>query len=188
MALSLSQDRSLISATAPSYQQKPTGILSRKRPNRDISDCSSTSPKPKRLKVEFDSDVEVKYFDEEHGAKSAETIREEVRRALRQREQGNDEQYDYIKNLFKPDSEAEDAPSGTLLQKYLFALASNTSLLKRSCSGLVHAVLDLKWLARDDSFVSLYTRFLGHLASSQGGYTSIIMKMLVRNFAHCEFA
>lgn len=173
-------------ASAMFSASKPQGILSRKRTSNQLSSDDGHHQAPsKRLKVAFDPEVDVKFL-EGHGEKSAALIREEVRHAIRQRDAGDSEQYNYIKSLFDAKDDEDDAVSSATLQKYLLALINNTTLLKRSSSDLVNAVLSTHWLASDEVFVTLYTRFLGHLASSQAGYIPNIMKMLVANFAHSK--
>lgn len=166
--------------------KQPPSSLSRKRANHEINSDDDKYEAPiKRLKVAFDPEVEVRMV-EDVGEKSLALIRAEVGHAIRQREAGEHEEYENLKQIFSISPFDEDAPSTNLLRKYLLGLISNTVLLKRSVSDLVNTVIKFQWLGLEESFVSLYIRFLGNLVSSHPGYISPVLKMLVENFAHSK--
>jgi RNA polymerase I-specific transcription initiation factor RRN3 len=167
---------------------QPQSILSRKRANRDHDDDEESSQAPaKRLKVTFDTDVDIKKLDKP-GEKDIAVIKEEVRKAILQKSTGESEAYEEIKHLFDEKPDSEDAPSTTLLRKYLYALIHNANSLTGRFSDLVNTVLTTQWLAHDEPFASAYIRFLGQLGSSHTAYIPAIMRTLVANFAHLSMS
>ena len=117
-------------------------------------------------------------------ARSLESVRGEVRRAIEAHGRGDSEGYDSIKEIFTPrrgDDDEEREDQGDMKQ-YLLALSSNAALLHRGCSGLVGAVLACEWMGRDEGFVKAYVHFLGSLASAQGMYVGSVLGMLVGYF------
>ncbi|KAJ5385915.1 RNA polymerase I specific transcription initiation factor RRN3 [Penicillium cosmopolitanum] len=123
--------------------------------------------------------------------KSLPVVREEVRKAIhRHVMMGENEAYDEIKEIFTADPKKADDPAYSYelpthadLRNHLMGLLSHISSLDRNCSSLVTAILNSEWLGRDDSYVKLFTRFLGNLAAAQGGYLSLVLKMLVTKLA-----
>lgn len=153
------------------------------------------SSQGKRHRVAFDPHVEVRVM-EDWNEKGLELVREEVRRALEQRQrlsfvartedddEPSEDRYEQIKSLFSKAPDADDVPATSLLRKYLMALTSNVGRLNMSCAGLVHSILESQWVGRDDAFVSVYVRFLGNLLSAQHGYLGVVLKMLVSHFSN----
>lgn len=173
------------SAPMPTTASKPLPrrpTLSGKVRTRDEADMDddidmmSQSP-GKKAKVTFDPDVQVQFTD--NWEKGPELIREELRRAIERHHLGDSAAYDQTIEIFTTEPTAADAPSPLTLKNHILALTSSVSLLDRSCSGLVHAILDTQWLGREDTFVSSYVRFLGNLVSAQGGYVPAVLSMLV---------
>lgn len=115
--------------------------------------------------------------------KAPQLIQEEVRRALEQHALGDASDYDQVKDIYAANSKVEDGPSTSTLRNYTQALLGNVSLLNRSCSSLVHAVLESQWLGRQDNYFILYVRFLANLASAQGVFRADVLRMLVANLA-----
>lgn len=157
---------------------------------RDISRVDGEEEiQSKRLKVAFDPHVEVQFM-EDWNEKGLELVKEEVRQALRRHtgalylgeDVDKSSGYDQIKQLFSKTQGEDEPPSTSTLRKYLIALTGNVSLLNKSCSGLVHAVLDSDWLGRDETYIVVYLRFLGSLVSAHGAYISTVLKMLVEKF------
>ncbi|KAJ5501141.1 RNA polymerase I specific transcription initiation factor RRN3 [Penicillium expansum] len=145
-------------------------------------------PTKKRPRVQFDQDVTI------HGdissEKSLAVIREEVRGAIhRHVTMSESEGYDRIKGMFSADPTKEgddsllayESPTHASLRNHLLGLISHVASLDRSCSGLVHAIINSEWLGRDDSYMKLYTRFLGNLAAAQGTFLGPVLKMLATN-------
>jgi RNA polymerase I-specific transcription initiation factor RRN3 len=135
----------------------------------------------KRRRVTFDPSVNVQVIRDED-EKSLELVGEEVRRAVEKHAAGEKAAYDRLKALFKDDPRSSNAPHTGLLQKYLIALSNNVHLLDYECKGLVHAVIDCSWVARNEDFVQSYRHFLRSLLSIQTGYTSTVLQMLVSSF------
>lgn len=156
--------------------RRPT--LIRKR--NDVEDHRSSSQE-KRLKVSFDSNVEVRVMKDWEEA--PQLAQEEVRRALEQHALGDSSGYNQVKDFYAPKPKAEDQPSTTTLRNYTQALLGNVSSLNRSCSSLVHAVLESQWLGRQDDYFTLYVRFLANLVSAQGVFLVDVLRMLVGNLA-----
>ncbi|KXG54174.1 Armadillo-like helical [Penicillium griseofulvum] len=145
-------------------------------------------PNRKRPRVQFDQDVMV--HDASLSEKSLAVIREEVRGAIhRHVTMSESEGYDRIKGIFSADPKkqgddsllAYESPTHTSLRNYLLGLISHVASLDRSCSGLVHAIINSEWLGRDESYVKLYTRFLGNLAAAHGTFMGPVLKMLATN-------
>lgn len=156
--------------------RRPT--LIRKRD--EIEDEVPSSP-GKRPKVSFDSNVEVRVMGD--WEKAPQLIHEEVHRALEQHALGDNSGYNEVKNVYVAKSKVEDEPSSTTLRNYTQALLANVSSLNKSCSGLVHAILESRWLGRQDDYFTLYVRFLANLVSAQGVFLADVLRMLVGNLA-----
>lgn len=171
----------LSTPTKPSFRRP---ALVRKRDDTDLDVEGDTIPQSpsKRTKVTFDADVEVRVMDQ--WEKAPEVVREEVRRALERHAIGDDAAYDQVKEVYTANPIAEDAPSSRTLRNYTAALLSKVSSLNRSCSGLVHAVLESEWLGRDATYLALFVRFLGSLISAQGMYLGDVIHMLVENLTY----
>ncbi|RYC54350.1 hypothetical protein CHU98_g11858 [Xylaria longipes] len=136
--------------------------------NDDDDDASSMegtqSPMRKRVRVEFDlENIEI----HEIGARSVEEIRKEIRDALDRHAQGEDGEYDLLKQTLQgksvsyDDDEDEDdidpvaiAKQRQELKGYFIALTPFASRLGRSCDGLVRSLLQCQWLGRDDQLGS----------------------------------
>ncbi|KAI9879963.1 MAG: hypothetical protein M1830_006271 [Pleopsidium flavum] len=172
----------MLAPEAKPLLRRPT--LIRKRDNTDMDlDEDAVPPSPsKRSKVTFDTDVEVRIMDE--WEKGPELIRAEVRRAVEKHAHGENTGYDRVKEVFTTEPMAVDAASPTTMRNYLLALLGNVASLNKSCSGLVHAVLESQWLGRDESYVALYVRFLGTLVSAQGGFIGAVLRMLINDFCN----
>lgn len=173
---------SIVAAVQPSE-----GVTSTRLPGslkRASSDEQEQPPSQmtKKRRVEFDPDVEVRIL-EEWSEKGMELVREEVRHAIREQgTNGESATYEQIRQLFKIDPKEDDAPSTTVLRKYIVALAGHVGSLNRKCNSLVHAVLDFPWLVRDESFVIVYIKFQGSLVSAQGAFTRDVLKGIVKTF------
>ncbi|KAI1142975.1 RNA polymerase I-specific transcription initiation factor RRN3 [Hypoxylon sp. FL0543] len=151
---------------------------------------SSQNPR-KRQRVEFDlNNIEI----HEIGVRSVDEIKQEIRKALDRHDQGDDEDYDILKETLSGkqslygDDEDEDADP-TLpakrrqeLKVYLVSLASFSPRLGRSCDGLVKSVLQCQWLGRDDQFAKIYVQFLAALVSAQGARLTQVLSAIVQRF------
>lgn len=161
----------------------PSAGGSLKRRHVDTSsDAETTSASQlKRRRVTFDPDVDVRILSDEND-KSLELVGEEVRRAIEKHAAGEKAAYDGLKGLFREAPTSTGAPLSALLQKYLIALTNSVPLLDHSCKGLVHAIIDCSWIARNEHFVRTYRNFLRSLLSVQSGYMSTVLQMLVGMF------
>lgn len=153
---------------------RPT--LARKRINLEEPSSPTSAKKPK---VSFSSDVEVRVL--ETWEKSPKSIQDEVGRALEKHASGDASSYLEVKDIYSSNKNTESEPSTATLRNYTTALIGNVSLLNKSCSDLVYAILNSPWLARSDEYASLYTRFLANLVSAQGVYLADALRMLVEN-------
>ena len=161
--------------------QKPT--LVRKRNEADMDGDTPSSPS-KKAKVTFSPAVEINIISDSE--KSPELIREEVRWAVTRHARGDDVEYDKLKNIFSRDFIEADIPSPTTIKNTLAALVGVASDLDRSCSALVQMMLNSDWIRRTDDYVTLFRRFLGHLASSKPTWLAPTLRMLVENFLTCN--
>ena len=162
---------------------RPTSSIGKRDSTHlDLADDAIPSSPGKRPKVKFDVDVEVQVMEE--WEKEPEVIREEVRRAVTLHARGDNAGYDRVTEIFTIEPWSEDAPSATTIRNYMLALLGNVASLNKSCSGLVHAVLETQWLGRDVGFLALYIRFLGALSSAQGGFVGTVLRMLVDNLSN----
>lgn len=211
MAMAPTAATSLSSAAvAPSPSTKPLKPLlrratlsgtvrSRDDAGLDIDDdMGSTPPSPsKRARtVTFNPTVDEKVFVSspavsEYG--DMEDVRFDVRRALEEHIGGHSEvAYDQLKELFAPEkkrgsTEEDDTKEKNERRKAsLLALTSCTSMLGKSCSGLIQVLLEMDWVGRDEGFMKVYVKFLGNFASAQGGYVGSVLGMLVDKFVRSE--
>ena len=146
-----------------------------------MDDTTPSSPS-KRARVAFSDEVEINYVEE--WEKAPELIREEVRRAINRHIRNDDEEYDRIRNMFSQEDNSEEVPSPTTMRNYVAALLPHASSLSRSCSGLVRAILASDWAHRGDDYVSLFTRLILNIVSSQGTWLSAAVGMLVEMFTN----
>lgn len=178
--------------------------LPQKSLKRDASHLSSPAPESsqsKKLRVAFDDRVDVRIMDD-WTAKPLDLVKDEVRSALeghlRPAADKDDGAYEQLRMVFisaAPSrshdngavSSYTEAPSTALLKKYLVALSGRVSDLK-ACGKLVHAVLDVNWLGRDDAFVALYVRFLGTLGSAVPGFLRTVLDRIVGHFVEGKLA
>jgi RNA polymerase I-specific transcription initiation factor RRN3 len=157
-------------------------------------DLPSTPSSPsKRARVTFNPTVEEKLLVEWSG-RSVESVKKEVKRALEAHARNDSDDYDALKEVFAPnfeeENEDEDRNShdkNKEMKTYLIALTSCVSILTKNCNGLVKVILACDWMGREEAFVKAYAHFLGNLASAQGAYVELILRMLVGHFYGGEF-
>jgi len=160
---------------------RPSSISRRSTLKRSIDDTSfnvTPSSPTKRLRVKFDTDVDIVSADDEDELDPL-VVNEQVRRAIERHLTYDHESYERIRGLFTTDHEKERAPSTKALRYHIQALEANVTRLRRECGSLVQSVIASEWVGRDDNYVAAFMRFLGSLAVSQGGYVSSIIGMLV---------
>ncbi|KAL1594744.1 DNA independent RNA polymerase I transcription factor [Nothophoma quercina] len=160
----------------------PTVSSSLKRKQRDASpDAENETPAQiKRRRVTFDPDVDIRIVMD--AEKSMELVAEEVRRAVEKHAIGEKGEYDQLRSLFSESPTAPGTVHSALLQKYVIALTDVVPLLDHTCKGLVHAIIDCSWIARNEHFVRSYRGLLRSLLSVQPAYMSTILQMLVSMF------
>ncbi|KAF2771959.1 RRN3-domain-containing protein [Teratosphaeria nubilosa] len=165
--------------------KRPTLGMKRDSSYLDTDDEHSLSSTTKRLKVEFDPNVEIRILDD-WNEKSLELVKEEVRvgveKHLASGDKRDDTEYIKLLQLLGQEVGSGEAPSGRLLKKYLLAVEAKVSSLG-DCGKLVSAVLELSWLGRDDVFAQLYVRFLTTLATAHTKFVPSITQKLVSHFA-----
>jgi RNA polymerase I-specific transcription initiation factor RRN3 len=178
-ALSIAPERSpapMATLASKHVRQKPS--LKRKRP-MEVDPPADQGSSPKRS-VTFSDQVE---FSSQEQTRAPEEIQLEVRKALAHHGHGEDDEYNELTAIFAARTDSDEAPSPATLRLYTAALASNISLLDRSCSQLVHAVLGSDWLHQDEQYIELFIRMLGGLVSSYGTWLAPTLKMLAEKFA-----
>jgi RNA polymerase I-specific transcription initiation factor RRN3 len=184
----------MVGPSAPTPVPKPllrratlSGIIRKSEDAGLDEDLLSAPPSPnKRARVTFNPKVEKKVMEEyTPKGRSLESVRAEVRRAIESHGRGDSEGCDIIKEVFasqKSSYNDESQEAKEEIKTYLLALTSYSSLLNKSCSDLVKAILACEWMGRDESFVKTYVHFLGSLASAHGAYVGMVLGMLVEHF------
>lgn len=170
------------SASKP-LPRRPT--LVRKRDEAALDDEKDAIPSSptKKAKVAFNNEVEVITGDWD---KAPELIRGAARRTLERHLRGESDEYERIKQIYAGPGHAEP-PTASMLRNHTAALVSNVSLLNRQCSGLVRATLSSDWIRRDESYVSLFVRYLASLVSTQGMWLAETLQSLVRMFLQSQY-
>ncbi|KAJ1929177.1 DNA independent RNA polymerase I transcription factor [Tieghemiomyces parasiticus] len=77
---------------------------------------------------------------------------------------------------------AQDKPTGMDPRQLVAWVLTFTRMLHRmdrQCAELVGAILDMSWINRQPSVVTIYTRFLCNLVSAQPYYAGEVMRVLV---------
>ncbi|KAF2118432.1 RNA polymerase I-specific transcription initiation factor RRN3 [Lophiotrema nucula] len=158
------------------------GSLKRKHDNlsSDFDSNDLTSSQIKKRRVTFDPAVDIRILSDVQ-EKSQELVGEEVRRALERHANGDNGDYDQLRQLLTLKPTSSDAPLTRLLQKYIVALTTSVPLFDKS-SGLVHAIIDSHWIARNEKYVRCYRHLLRSLLSVYPQYTSGVLSMLVSMF------
>ena len=169
---------SIPDATKP-LVRRPT--LTRK--HDEIGDRLSPAP-IKRAKVKFDDIIEVK--DLQEWGKVPELVQEEVRRALQMHSIGDSSGYNEIKSVFRLSVKGEAECSPSTLRSYTSALLSNIAALDKSCSDLVHAILNSAWINQADDYITLYVRLLANLVSAHGSFLLDVLNMMIQNLVYGE--
>ncbi|KAF2013354.1 RNA polymerase I-specific transcription initiation factor RRN3 [Aaosphaeria arxii CBS 175.79] len=173
--------------------ERATGVIapavggSLKRKQIDSADVDSPLPSSqyKRRRVTFDPSVDVHILPDAN-EKSLELVVEEVRRALEKHADKlhpDNGPYDEIRSLLLAKPTSAGAPLTSLLYKYIVALSNHVPLLNHECSGMVHAIVDSYWVARNEQYVRSYRHLLSSLLSVHPGYTSSVLTMLVSMLA-----
>ena len=146
---------------------------------RDQTDDGSSPIPTKRGRVTFDHNVKVQdLYDWE---RAPEVILEGVRHAIRRHALGDNAAYDELKAVFDAKGlEATDNSPATM-RSYISALLSNVSSLNKTCSDLIHSVLNSEWLGREDDYVKIFVRIVVNIVSAQTNFLADVLRMLVEN-------
>lgn len=123
----------------------------------------------------------------EISGKSLEDAKREVKHALERHNQGDDEDYDHLKELFAPNPKQStpDDDDGTKPQDllaYVVALTGYAPMLGRGCSGLIRSILRCSWLERDETFSRAYIQLLAAISSVQASIFTQVLTMMVDKF------
>ncbi|KAF1813989.1 RNA polymerase I-specific transcription initiation factor RRN3 [Eremomyces bilateralis CBS 781.70] len=152
-------------------------------------------PQPKKHRVSFNPQAHIRhiipatrdYDDAVKGRpiieKSLDLVRAEVRRDIERHHGGMSDGFENLTRVLSVPFGDEDCLSDAMVRRHIVALTSMVNRLEKNCSALVYAVLDMDWLGRDESFYDLYKGFLAALVSTQGGYTSGVLRKLVGFFS-----
>lgn len=159
------------------------GSLKRKKSRTlDSSDNEQlSSSQVKRRRVTFDPSVDVHILPDAY-EKSLELVGEDVRRALEKHVDKDSASYDDICSLLVTKPTSTSAPLTSLLHKYIIALSNNVPLLDHRSFGMVHAIIDCHWVARNEAFVRSYRHLLRSILSMHTGYTASVFTMLLEMF------
>ena len=159
--------------------------MKRKRTDDEMSPISPSSPSSpaqgKRSKVAFSPIAKVRYLDDGN-TKPLQLIQEEVRQALARHRQNDDVEYDILKQLFTKNPYDDEAPSNMLLRQHIIAFSGQVLSLADNSGDMVYAMLDCKWLQRDENFVAEFRHFLAVLLSTYNGYLPLVLRWLIGNF------
>ncbi|KAF9903297.1 hypothetical protein EC991_003989 [Linnemannia zychae] len=68
--------------------------------------------------------------------------------------------------------------------QWIQALSQCISLLDKSCSSLIEAMLQIDWLIQDDVFVQYFMTFLGNVVSAHAFYVVPVQTMLVHKLTN----
>jgi RNA polymerase I-specific transcription initiation factor RRN3 len=148
----------------------------------DTKSPLSGQPPAKRPKVQFSSDNKVFTLKNWDDDKTLSLVREEVRRALEKHAARESSLYDGLREILTIKPTATEAPSSTLLKRYMVAITGLCSVMGRKGGALVKSITEMHWLGRDEEFVVLYRRLLANIISTYGGYSHEILGSLVDRF------
>jgi len=165
----------------------PAATPALKRSRSDLEATSTPSPQAaqptaKRPRVQFKSENTIHTLRGWDEAKTSSLIKEEVKRALEKKAEGNDTAFASLCELLVQKPTAADALSSPVLKRYLLALTSLSRTVGRTGLPLVQSILRISWLGRDDDFVRVYQALLANLLSTYGGFSHEILGSLVALF------
>lgn len=148
--------------------------LKRKRKDEKESESRPRTP-VKRQKVAFNPEVNV-HLLQDANEKPLVLVQEEVRKAIELHQLGDSIEYDGLKSLLKLKPTSENAPSNSLLRKYILALSGFVHAMGNNCGGLVDALINCQWLRRDEQFLVDFQRLLTTLLSANSGYIPHVLQ------------
>ncbi|KAG0320571.1 hypothetical protein BG000_003517 [Podila horticola] len=102
--------------------------------------------------------------------------------AIREKKQGNPGPYEDLIAQLTVTKPAPLTPAKLL--QWIQALSQCISVIDKSCSALIDAMLQIDWLSQDDVFVQYYLSFLGNMVSAHAFYVVPVQSMLVKKLVH----
>jgi len=161
----------------PTVDTPPASVPgSRKRSGDGHNTPDSPTKRAKTVHFDFETSAVLP-----KSSKSLEEAKKEVKAALVAHAQGDDMLYNELKSVFDPPPtetdppavEGECRPEPQDITVYVVALTACAPLLKKSCSGLVRALLLCSSLGRDSNFHRAYCQCMAALVSAHGSYMMV---------------
>ncbi|KAG0222048.1 hypothetical protein BGX31_009387 [Mortierella sp. GBA43] len=100
--------------------------------------------------------------------------------AIREKKQGNPVPFEELIAQLTVTKPAPLTPAKLL--QWIQAMSQCISLLDKSCTALIDAMLQIDWIYQDDAFVQYYMSFLGNVVSAHAFYVVPVQSMLVKKF------
>ncbi|KAI1300548.1 hypothetical protein EDD11_006093 [Mortierella claussenii] len=98
--------------------------------------------------------------------------------AIREKKQGNPLPFEELIAQLTVSKPAPLTPAKLL--QWIQAMSQCISLLDKSCTALIDAMLQIDWVVQDDVFVQYYLSFLGNVVSAHAFYVVAVQSMLVK--------
>jgi RNA polymerase I-specific transcription initiation factor RRN3 len=95
--------------------------------------------------------------------------------------------YNELIEILTRDPSNPEAPSTLKLHIWITVLTQSVSLLDKSSTGLVEAILQIDWSFRSQNFVTMYIHFLKNLVSAHAFYIVPVLNSLVQGFRYRMF-
>ncbi|KAI8884131.1 RNA polymerase I-specific transcription initiation factor RRN3 [Backusella circina FSU 941] len=99
-------------------------------------------------------------------------------------QKGNSNRYNELIEILTRDPSNPEAPSTLKLYIWITVLTQSVSLLDKSCSSLVEAILQIDWSFRSQTFVNAYVYLLKTLVSAHAFYIVPVLNSLVQGFRY----
>jgi len=170
------------SAFTPALTRKSILVRKRDHPSSPSDDLASSQSSTKRARVAFSQEVETRTTDEFIISGANSLLREEVRRALERRQNGDSSEYSAIKERFQ-EADGDDEEGTLELPGLVMALTAAVGILSLSCSDLVQLVIKSGWIAKGAEYLQTFTRFLGALVSARAVWLPEVLQVLVEKFS-----
>ncbi|KAG0319399.1 hypothetical protein BGZ99_005132 [Dissophora globulifera] len=98
--------------------------------------------------------------------------------AIREKKKGNPVPFEELITQLTVSKPAPLTPAKLL--QWIQAMSQCISLLDKSCTALIDAMLQIDWIIQDDVFVQYYLVFLGNVVSAHAFYVVPVQSMLVK--------
>ncbi|KAF9356451.1 hypothetical protein BGX34_009930 [Mortierella sp. NVP85] len=102
--------------------------------------------------------------------------------AIREKKKGNPIPFEELIAQLTVTKPAPLTPAKML--QWIQAMSQCISLIDKSCSALIDAMLQVNWVVQDDEFVQYYTSFLGNVVSAHAFYVVPVQSMLVKKLTN----